>query len=113
MHEVGLVAELVDAAAAYAGGAPVAVVVVRHSTTIPEDVLRQAFAMLTGEGPLASAELVAEPFDLLLICPCGFDGALGHDDVIGPGAAACPSCGNLREIAVTPELELVEVRLAG
>ena len=113
MHEVGLVAELVDAATAQAGAARVATVRVRHSTTIPEDVLRQAFAMLTAEGPLATAELVAEPFDIVLRCPCGFEGALGHDDVIGPGAGVCPSCGNLREIAVTPELELVEVGLAG
>ena len=113
MHEVGLVAALVDAAVEHAGGAPVSLVRVRHATTIPEEVLRQAFEMLVADGPLASAELVAEPFDRRLACSCGFDGPLGHDDVIGPDAAVCPSCGELRAIPVTPELELLEVRRAG
>jgi Zn finger protein HypA/HybF involved in hydrogenase expression len=112
MHEVGLVAELVDAAAARAGGQPVAVVRVRHATTIPEDVLRQAFEMLTEGGPLATAELVTEPFDVRLTCPCGFDGPLSHDDVIGPGSVVCPSCTELRTVAREAELELLEVGLA-
>ena len=110
MHEVGLVAQLVDAAVDRSGGAPVALVRVRYATTIPEDVLRQAFEMLTVDGPLAAATLEAEPFDVRLACPCGFDGALGHDDMIGPGQAVCPSCSELRLTATTPELELVEVR---
>ena len=109
MHEVGLIAELVDAAVAHAGTGPVSLVRVRYATTIPEDVLRQAWEMLVGDGPLADATLVAEPFDLRLRCACGFDGALEHDDVIGPGQAVCPSCGELRSIPVTPELELVAV----
>jgi Zn finger protein HypA/HybF involved in hydrogenase expression len=113
MHEVGLVAQLVDAALEHAGGAPVSRVVVRHATTIPEDVLRQAWEMLTADGPLADARLVAEPFDVELRCACGFDGALGHDDVIGPGQAVCPGCGELRAIPMTPELELVEVSSGG
>ena len=112
MHEVGLVAQLVDAAVDRSGGAPVALIRVRYATTIPEDVLRQAFEMLTVDGPLAAATLEAEPFDLRLACPCGFDGALGHDDVIGPGQVVCPSCSELRVIPSTPELELVEVRRA-
>jgi Zn finger protein HypA/HybF involved in hydrogenase expression len=113
VHEVGLVAELVDATVAHAGGAPVVLLRVRHATTIPEDVLRQAFEMLAADGPLAGATLVTEPFEVVLRCPCGFDGALGHDDVVGPGAAVCPACGELRGIRMTPELELVEVRTAG
>ncbi len=55
VHEVSLVAELVEVAEARAGGMPVAIVRVRHATTIPEDVLRQAFDMLTETGPLAGA----------------------------------------------------------
>ena len=115
MHEVGLVAELVDAAVAYAAvtyppGARVSLVRVRHATTIPEAVLRQAFEMLTADGPLASAVLETMPFYRELRCPCGFDGALGHDDVIGPDAAVCPACGELRSIPPTAELELLEVR---
>jgi Zn finger protein HypA/HybF involved in hydrogenase expression len=112
MHEVGLVAELVDAAVARAGGRPVALVRVRHATTIPEDVLRQAFEMLAEGGPLAAAKLVTEPFEVRLTCPCGFDGALGHDDVLGPGSVVCPSCSELRTVAREAELELLEVRLA-
>ncbi len=112
MHEVGLVAELLDVAVARAAGRPVALVRIRHATTIPDDVLRQAFEMLAAGGPLAEAELVAEPFEVLLTCPCGFDGALGHDDVVGPGSAVCPSCLELRVVAREAELELLEVRLA-
>ena len=111
MHEVALVEELVDAAVARAGGRPVSVVRVRHATTIPEDVMRQAFEMLAADGPLGEAVLIADPFDVRLVCPCGFEGPLGHDDVVGPGTAICPSCSELRPIARVAELELVEVLL--
>ena len=109
MHEVGMVAALVDAVVASVGGRRVDLVRVRHASTVPEDVLRQTFAMLTAEGPLAGAALETEVFPVRLACPCGFDGALGHDDVIGPGQAVCPSCGGLRAFPPTPELELVRV----
>ncbi len=107
-----MVAQLLEAAASSTGGAPVTLVRIRHAGTVPEDVLRQAFEMLTAEGPLAGAGLVTEGFDVLLACPCGFHGALGHDDIITPGQAVCPSCGDLRALPPTPELELVEVRVA-
>ncbi len=107
-----MVAELVDVAAARAGGRAVALVRVRYASTVPGDVLRQAFEMLIPDGPLASAALETEPFEVRLACPCGFDDALAHDDVIGPGQAMCPGCGELRGFPPTPELELVEVRLA-
>jgi Zn finger protein HypA/HybF involved in hydrogenase expression len=110
MHEVGLVAELVDAAVAHNAGRPAAVVRVRYATTIPVEMLRQAFDMLAVGGPLEHAALVAEPFDIRLRCPCGFDGALGHDDVIGPEQGICPGCGELRALPPVPELELLEVR---
>ena len=110
MHEVSLVAELVEAAEARAGGAPVTLVRVRHATTIPEDVLRQAFDMLTETGPLSGAVLVAEPFDVELTCACGFAGALGHDDMVGASLAVCPSCGEVASLPPTAELELLEVR---
>lgn len=109
MHEVALVADLVDAAVAAAGGRPAERVRIRYATTIPDDVLVQAWEMLVANGPLAGAALDARPFDVRLACPCGFDGALEHDDVIGPGQVACPSCSELRSIPVVPELELVEV----
>ncbi len=109
MHEVGLVAELVDAAVDRSGGRPVAVVRVRRATTIPDDVLRQAFEMLVPGTTLEAAALEVEPFDVRLSCSCGFDGALEHDDVIGPSQAVCPGCSELRGIPPTAELELVEV----
>ena len=109
MHEVALVAELVDAAVARSGSAPVATVRVRYATTIPEDVLRQAFEMLAADGPLAGAALDAEAFDIRLECGCGFAGALGHDDMVGTSMAICPSCGDMSTPPRTAELELLEV----
>jgi Zn finger protein HypA/HybF involved in hydrogenase expression len=110
MHEVGLVAELVDAAVERSGGRPVAIVRVRRATTLPEDVLAQAFEMLVPGTPLDGAVLEVEPFDIRLACSCGFDGPLAHDDVIGPSQAVCPGCGELRGLPPTAELELLEVR---
>ena len=113
MHEVGLVAELVDAAVERSGGRPVAVARVRRATTIPDDVLRQAFEMLVPGTSLEGAMLHVETFDVRLSCACRFEGALEHDDVIGPSQAVCPGCSELRAIQPTAELELVEVRLRG
>jgi Zn finger protein HypA/HybF involved in hydrogenase expression len=107
-----MVAQLLDAAVASVDGATVSLVRIRYATTVPEDVLRQAFEMLTGDGPLASAVLETEPFEVRLACKCGFAGTLVHDDVIGPGQAVCPSCGDLATFPPTPELELLEVRRA-
>jgi Zn finger protein HypA/HybF involved in hydrogenase expression len=107
-----MVAQLLEAATAHSGGAPVELVRIRHASTVPEDVLRQAFTMLTADGPMGAARLETEPFEVRLACPCGFDGALEHDDVIGPGQAVCPACGDFRTFPPTPELELVEVRRA-
>jgi len=110
MHEVSLVDALLDAVRERAGAARVERIRVRHATTIPEEVLRQSFELLTQGDPLASATLEVEPFEVLLTCPCGFHGALGHDDVVGPTMAVCPSCGELRDTPRTAELELLEVR---
>jgi Zn finger protein HypA/HybF involved in hydrogenase expression len=109
MHEVSRVAELVEAARDRAADRPVSLVRVRYATTIPEDVLRQAFEMLTVGGPLEHAILAAEPFDIRLRCACGFDGALGHDDVVGPSQGICPACGELSALPPTAEIELLEV----
>ena len=108
MHEVSLVADLIEVCERQAAGRPVELVRVRHATTIPADVLAQAFAMLTETGPLAGATLETEPFDITLRCVCGFDGPLGHDDLAG-SVAVCPSCGDISAVARTAELELLEV----
>lgn len=112
MHEVSLVAQLVDICTARAAGRPVELVRVRHASTIPDAVLRQAFAMLTEGGGLAAAELEAEAFDIRLRCACGFDGPLGHDDLVDAVAAVCPACGDVSPRQRTAEIELLEVRVA-
>ena len=110
MHEVSLVAELIEACDREAAGRPIALVRVRHASSLPEDSLRQAFALLTPNGPLANATLETEPFDVLLRCACGFDGPLGHDDLISSSLAVCPACGDVVTRKATAELELLEVR---
>ncbi|MEX1168959.1 MAG: hydrogenase/urease maturation nickel metallochaperone HypA [Chloroflexota bacterium] len=112
MHEVSLVAQLVDVCAERAAGRPVELVRVRHASTVPESVLRQAFTMLTEGSNLAAAALDTSAFDIRLRCDCGFDGSLGHDDLIDAVAAACPACGDVSPRAHTAEIELLEVRLA-
>ncbi len=112
MHESGLVAEVVAVAVARAGGRAVELVRVRRASTVPEEALRGWFEMLTADGPLASAALEAEAFDVPLECPCGFDGPLAHGDMVGPGQAICPACGELRGFPPVSQLELVEIRLA-
>ena len=87
MHEVSLVAGLVEVVERSAAGRPVEVVRVRSATTIPDDVLRQAWAVLTAGGPLADAALESEPFEIRIACPCGSDGPVGHDDIVGGSMA--------------------------
>lgn len=113
MHEVSLVADLIDVCERQAAGRPIEVVRVRHATTIPPETLQQAFRMLTDGGALAGATLVTEPFDIELACPCGFHGALGHDDLVGGSLAICPSCGTVATLPRTAELELLDIGLAG
>lgn len=110
MHEVSLVAELVAECERRSGGQPVSLVRVRHATSIPEDGLQQAFRMLTETGILAGASLVADAFEIRLQCACGFDGALGHDDLISGAVALCPRCTAVSTLSRTAELELLEVR---
>ena len=112
MHEVSLVSDLVDVVRVRAAGARVRRVRVRYATTFPDGALAQAWTLLTAGDPLADAALEARPFEIVLACPCGFHGPLGHDDVIGPTLAACPACGELRRTPATSELELLEVRTA-
>jgi Zn finger protein HypA/HybF involved in hydrogenase expression len=109
VHEVSLVADLIEICERQADGRKVALVRVRHATTIPAEMLEQAFRMLTVGGALADATLEAEPFDIPLACPCGFDGVLGHDDLVGGSMAICPGCGTVSTLHRTAELELLEV----
>jgi hydrogenase nickel incorporation protein HypA/HybF len=109
VHEVGLVAEVVEVVERAAGGRPVERVRIRRATTIPEDVLEQAWTMLVEGGPLAGAVLEVTPFEIRAACACGFEGPLEHDDVVAQGIATCPSCGAVVTFPPTPELEIVEI----
>ena len=109
MHEVSLVAELVEACERAAAGAPVRAVRVRHASAIPEDVVRQAFELLTTGTPLAATRLELTSFDIELRCLCGFVAHADHDALDAGPVSECPSCGELVRRPWTPELELVAV----
>ena len=110
MHEVSLVADLVAEVERRSVGERVDLVRVRHASSIPEPALRQAFLLVTEGGPLAETTLEVETFDIELQCACGYDGPLGHDDLISGSVAVCPSCGEVSTLHRTAELELLEVR---
>lgn len=111
MHEVSLVADLVDECARRADGHRVEVVRVRHASTIPDAVLEQAFAMLTRDGALAGARLVSEEFELTHTCTrCPYTGVLDHDHLIGH-IVVCPQCGQVTTSDHAAELELLGVDL--
>ncbi len=112
MHEISLAAELIAQCERRSAGQPVSFVRVRHASSIPEEMLQQAFRMLTEGGSLADATLEAEAFDVRLRCGCGFDGILGHDDLIGGSMVVCPACGDVSTQPRTAELELLEVQTA-
>ena len=109
MHEVSLVAELISECQIRASGRSVLRIRVRHASSIPEPALQQAFRMLTVGGSMAEAQLEAVAFDIRLQCGCGFDGALGHDDLISGSVAVCPGCGDVSIRSRTAELELMEI----
>jgi Zn finger protein HypA/HybF involved in hydrogenase expression len=111
MHEISLVEDLVGAVTSQAQGREVTRVVVRHASTVPGDGLRETWASVVAGEPLASAELDATEVERRLTCPCGFDGVLGHDDVMGP-VAVCPSCQAPHPYDPGAELELLEVATA-
>jgi len=109
MHEVSLVAELVDACERLADGAPARRVRVRHASSLPPEVVRQAFALLTAGTALADAELELASFDVEARCACGLVMPLGHDGHDLEPFVICPSCDGLIRRPRTPELELVAV----
>ena len=108
MHEVSLVAELVEACERLADGAPVRRVRVRHASSLPPDTVRQAFELLTAGSTLCGAELELSSFDVEVRCACGLVVPIGHDDDLAP-FVICPSCDGLVSRPRTPELELVAV----
>jgi Zn finger protein HypA/HybF involved in hydrogenase expression len=110
MHEVALVAELIDACQRVAAGRPVAVVRVRHASSLTEAALTQAFEMLTSGSSMSKARLETESFDMELACgACGFHGILDHDHLIDGSIAVCPQCGEILVRHRTAEIELLAV----
>ena len=111
MHETSLVAELVGECERLAQGRTVARVRVRHASSLEDEALREIFAALTADGPLAHAALDTEQFDALMTCPdCGYSGTVDHDHVYGH-VRICPQCESLSDDAGASELELVDVEL--
>jgi Zn finger protein HypA/HybF involved in hydrogenase expression len=111
MHELSLVAELVDECVRRADGRDILRVRVRHATTISEETLRQAFVMLTAEGPLVGARLDTEAFAITLHCTaCKNASVLDHDHAIGH-LRVCPACGTVSDDPQPCELELAEMVL--
>jgi len=108
MHEVSLVAQLVEACEQRAAGRPVRVAHVRHASSLPEATVRQAFDLLTTGTTLADARLELSSFAIELRCPCGFVGPVEHDHEGDPWVL-CPSCDEVVSRPRTPELELVRV----
>ena len=113
MHELSLVAELIDEVERRAAGRAVATVIVRHATTIDEGTLRQAFMMLAADRSFAAADLTCEPFEITLNCAaCGFAGRLDHDHLAGH-VRVCPQCSAISGDSGVAELELVRVDVDG
>ena len=112
MHEVSVGAELVGECRRRAAGRPVAVIRIRHASTVPAEGIAYAFGLLASDGVLADARLEAERIPVLHSCGCGFSGELGHDDVISSTAVVCPSCGIVSAQRRQADIELLEVRLA-
>jgi hydrogenase nickel incorporation protein HypA/HybF len=80
----------------------------RRSSAFSEEVLRQAYEVLSVNTPLAGAELIIDISVLHVTCDCGYSSEVNSEDLFGH-AFICPKCGAVREIAEAHDLELVEV----
>jgi len=110
VHELSLVAELVDECRRRAGSAVVSAVKVRWSSPEDDDEIQQAFTILTEATALDGATLEIERVAMHVDCPCGYTGRATSDDVVGH-IFVCPRCATVGPITF-PALELVEIRLA-
>lgn len=109
MHELSLMTNLLDAAAATAGGAPVCALRVRVGplSGVVVDALRFAFEALSPGTPAEGARLDIEETAPRFHCPrCGADYATPV------GSYDCPSCGSAGgELRGGNELELVSIEV--
>ncbi len=109
MHELSLVAELVEECCRRAEGEAVAVVRVRCSVHDAEGELQQAFFMMSTATPLEGAVLELETVAVTVECPCGYRGPAGEGHV--GHLFVCPRCAKVGPVR-SPSLELLEVRMA-
>src|SRR5687767_6254864 len=80
----------------------------RRSSAFSEEVLRQAFDVLSVDTPLAGAELAVDISVLRVDCVCGLSYDVYSENLVGH-MFICPNCSAIREIAEAHDLELVEV----
>lgn len=113
MHELSIVARVVELAAEHcraAGAARVAAVTLRigRLASVHEDALRFSFDLVREGTPLAAARLHVVEVPVTVWCPaCGADREL-------PGIQrfACPACGTLTgDVRAGNELELDSIEL--
>jgi Zn finger protein HypA/HybF involved in hydrogenase expression len=109
MHELSLVSELVEECCRRADGGSVSLVRVRCSRSDLDGELQQAFVMMSTATPLEKAVLEVETAELMVSCPCGYEGSAG-DGVMGH-MFVCPRCAQVSPIQ-SPALELLEVRMS-
>ncbi|MGA3215831.1 MAG: hydrogenase/urease maturation nickel metallochaperone HypA [Acidimicrobiales bacterium] len=107
MHELSLVAELVEECCRRADGEAVSLVRVRCCLPDLGDELQQAFLMMTTATPLEGAVLEIEETTLQVACPCGYFGPV-HNGIVGH-MFVCPECAQVGPIN-SSGLELLEVR---
>ena len=109
MHELSLMTNLLDHAAAAAGGAPICALRVRVGplSGVVIDSLRFAFEALAPGTPAAGARLDIEETAPALHCP-----RCGADYSTPVGSYNCPTCGaNDGELRGGNELELVSIEV--
>lgn len=110
MHELSLIADLVDECRRRAGSKTVTAVKVRWSSSEGDEELQQAFVMLTTATALDGAVLEVQAAPIAVNCPCGYEGAVAGDETVGH-LFVCPRCARVGPLA-SPALELLEIRLS-
>lgn len=112
MHEYSVVQQLVEKLLVelkVQGVTKVERVHLRRGSTFKEDPLRQAFAMLSDNTPLAGAEVIVDEYAVEHTCAsCGHTQTVHADDLIGH-LFVCPTCGTPKEIDEAHGLQLVGV----
>lgn len=113
MHELAIVAELIDAVTAgVAQHQPcrVDVLRVRRGSTFSEEALLQGFEALARGTPLEGARLEVEVVDHVVACRCGLERPIQAEELVGH-LWICPSCGHVEEVDEHGDLALLDVSL--